>query len=450
MTTSNESPPPEYSAVYRPHALFQEAPFDTTAFDQRTFAERIVQALDFLGQGAVIAIDAPWGHGKTYFGRNLQMDLRNKGWKAMYVDAFEADYVEDPFVLLAARIKDEATDSKKRQSLVKGASAVGKALLPITAKAIARIATAGALSGEQLEEASKALADASGDAALKLVEGRIKDFEKDRESVSTFKKSIAELAASIQASTGHPLVVFVDELDRCRPDFAVRMLERMKHFFDVPALVFVLLLNKEQLERAVNGVYGAGIDADSYLRKFIHLTFELPIRLRLKQDARNERSAYVLHLANKIQLGQNQKLVGPFTEMLSELASTLGISLRDIERCFTLFVFAGLKAKLAAELAPFLGFIVVLKVVYPVVYEQVLLGQASGRQSVQDLLRVAEERGLGEYWVKMLDAMVTAHVGGKVPAEAVEHFRHNAFRFNLEPVNTFRVLASFVDARAAR
>ncbi|WP_354688160.1 KAP family P-loop NTPase fold protein [Cupriavidus plantarum] len=70
--------------------------------------------------------------------------------------------------------------------------------------------------------------------------------------------------------------MFVDELDRCRPAFAVALLERIKHFFEVPNLVFVLVMNRKQLEGAIQGVYGAQTNASDYLGKFLHLALRLP------------------------------------------------------------------------------------------------------------------------------------------------------------------------------
>jgi hypothetical protein len=73
------------------------------------------------------------------------------------------------------------------------------------------------------------------------------------------------------------LVVFIDELDRCRPDYAVSILEQLKHLFSVPRMVFVLAIDKVQLGHAVRGVYGSDlIDADEYLRRFIDVEYSIP------------------------------------------------------------------------------------------------------------------------------------------------------------------------------
>ena len=74
------------------------------------------------------------------------------------------------------------------------------------------------------------------------------------------------------------MVLFIAELDRCRPDYAVQLLEQVKHFFSVPGIVFVLSIDKVQLCNAVRGFYGSEhIDSNEYLRRFIDLEFALPV-----------------------------------------------------------------------------------------------------------------------------------------------------------------------------
>jgi hypothetical protein len=69
----------------------------------------------------------------------------------------------------------------------------------------------------------------------------------------------------------------VDELDRCNPTFAVKVLERIKHLFDVPNVVFILSIDKKQLVCSVKGFYGSNeIDAEEYLRRFIDIEYNLP------------------------------------------------------------------------------------------------------------------------------------------------------------------------------
>jgi hypothetical protein len=71
------------------------------------------------------------------------------------------------------------------------------------------------------------------------------------------------------------LVIFIDELDRCRPTYAIELLERIKHLFNIKRLVFVLSTDTEQLSHSICAVYGNNFDAKKYLNRFIDLDYLL-------------------------------------------------------------------------------------------------------------------------------------------------------------------------------
>ena len=56
--------------------------------------------------------------------------------------------------------------------------------------------------------------------------------------------------------TSKKLVFLIDELDRCRPTYAVETIEKIKHLFSVPGIIWVLVMNKEQIESSIQKVYG--------------------------------------------------------------------------------------------------------------------------------------------------------------------------------------------------
>lgn len=435
----------DFGVVYRPQDPYTAKAFDSTAFDLGKFAGRITVAIDSLAHGAVIAIDAPWGFGKTYFARNQDANLRDNGWKTAYVDAFAHDYIEDPFLLFAGLLKNYAASNKKL-TFIQAATAVGKTLIPIAGKTVAKIATAGVFNDQAAEQVTKALADAAGDAASKVIEARIAHFEKDRESIDFFRAKVAELAAEVYADTGHPLVVFVDELDRCRPDFAVRTFERLKHFFEVPHLVFVLMLNRIQLQNAVNGIYGDKLDAEAYLRKFIHLNVSLPVRSSTKEQRDSELRRYPRYLGKKVNLGANQRQLDEFVSALTDYAGTMALSFREVERCFTEFVVLNMHQNFSPTLIWPLCFVIVLKVKYPELLQGLLGKDQQARHDVATLLTCAESRGLVRDVVHALDGMVSAHVGIQLNAEQANALRE--FIMHLRgPETAFQLLAKFVDQR---
>jgi hypothetical protein len=71
-------------------------------------------------------------------------------------------------------------------------------------------------------------------------------------------------------------VILIDELDRCRPTYAIEMLEAIKHWFCVPNVVFVLAMDREQLSHSIRAVYGQGFDVDGYFLRFFHLLEQMP------------------------------------------------------------------------------------------------------------------------------------------------------------------------------
>ncbi len=101
-------------------------------------------------------------------------------------------------------------------------------------------------------------------------------FDKDlsKLSVDEFKKELS----NIQHKLGKKVIIFVDELDRCHPIYAIKTLEIIKHFFGIPNVIFVLAIDKKQIENSVRTVFGINIDeTDGYLRKFIDVEFVLPV-----------------------------------------------------------------------------------------------------------------------------------------------------------------------------
>ena len=89
--------------------------------------------------------------------------------------------------------------------------------------------------------------------------------------LSETKKFLASWAKKLNT----PVVIIIDELDRCKPDFAVKTLETLKHFFDIPGFVFILALDETQLKNSVEKLFGT-TNFDGYKRKFINNSFILP------------------------------------------------------------------------------------------------------------------------------------------------------------------------------
>ena len=74
-----------------------------------------------------------------------------------------------------------------------------------------------------------------------------------------------------------PMFVFIDELDRCRPSFAIELLEGVKHLFGIQGVCFVVSTNMAQLSESIKAVYGSGFDGYGYLKRFFDVEYSLPL-----------------------------------------------------------------------------------------------------------------------------------------------------------------------------
>lgn len=268
-------------------AVTTDSPFKNDRLGREPFVKATADLLKAIREPFVVALNAPWGSGKTTTLRLLEPNLTAAGVTSVSFNAWEVDDATDPLVPLVATLHDRllaikgygpGIDSSKVERL----KTLGSAIVKHGAIAAVKVATAGLL---DLGVAAEGIAKAAGDAAEKAGEGLSGDlidvFKRERRAAQQFRILLQELIAYLKVTTeagvdSPPLVLMIDELDRCRPTFAVAMLERIKHFFDVPGLVFVLALDLEQLKASTRKVYGTDLDATEYLRRFVDLELRLP------------------------------------------------------------------------------------------------------------------------------------------------------------------------------
>ncbi len=272
-------------------------------------------------------------------------ELRKLGYPVIYFDAFEHDYVEDAFAAVAGEIifllkrAKKASSSAGKQFLQKAAAAgkiVAKAGIRIGAKA----ATLGALDGTEL----KGIADDVADAVANISDDYIGELlvrrERERDAITSFRQALSDLPKILTPKgDAKPLIFILDELDRCRPPFALDLLERIKHFFSVGNIHFVLGVHSGQLRSSISLTYGSNVDAARYLQKFINLSFYLYD----KADSERERTArkFVGHLQQALEFDpKDRDLVDTIRTVLGDVAVMRDMSLREIERVMTTIAIA--------------------------------------------------------------------------------------------------------------
>ncbi|MBU2610385.1 MAG: KAP family NTPase [Chloroflexi bacterium] len=325
--------------------ITDEKPFANDKLERRQLAENLTRLVQSTTQPFVISIEAPWGWGKTTFIEMWKKHLESQGNKCLYFNAWSNDFVDDPLTAFDAEMssfvdktaREAKGGGKIRENLAifkKVGAGVLRKSLPLTIQLL----TQGLISQETVKGAAKVASDIGDEVAKfagELAEERIKQYEVEKKGIEEFKKSLKNLAELIAKEPGNkpPLVFFVDELDRCRPDYAIALLERIKHLFNVEGVNFILAVDREQVAHSIRSIYGQNMDADGYLRRFIDFSIHLPLPT-------TEKFCQFLferfHMSEVFE-GRRKKVEEQdhFIRTFTQLANSYKFSPRVIEQCFT-------------------------------------------------------------------------------------------------------------------
>lgn len=178
----------------------------------------------------------------------------------------------------------------------------------------------------------------------------------------------------------------VDELDRCRPEYALSLLEVIRHLFDVPGVVVLLAINRSELSHSVKSIFGGDFSADRYLRRIVDRTVQLPVPQYLN------RQEFLAHLLRDVGLAKHLRgSIGARTQqMLLTVASPPG-GLRDLQQAAVLATMSaasmldprGLDPMFARSLIA----LIVLRTHAPETYEALAAGKVGAVEAAAELSR---------------------------------------------------------------
>ena len=261
-------------------------------FKRKSIAEKAISLLQAEIDISPMVIDGSWGTGKTEFCHKLiNLMQGNDTHHLIYIDAFKADHADEPIMTVLAEVIKVLPDENSKQNFIKKA-------LPTVRYGLKTIAKAGASHllrqdiadvADDFDKEIQKTADKAIDATVAAV---LKDHVKADKNLKALQTALKEITAV------KPIILFIDELDRCRPNFAVDMLEIIKHTFDVEGVRFVLITNTQQLKASINHCYGQSVDAQRYLDKFVKFTVALPETV--DTNAHRESIAAIEHYKNLV------------------------------------------------------------------------------------------------------------------------------------------------------
>lgn len=245
-----------------------------------------IMALDNIEGNMFISLDAKWGAGKTFYVRQVEQSLDyltrkakglhmeedvvvtfcnsplseielNSTYLPIYYNAWMYDNHDDPLMSLILLI------TKEYEKYCGSKLSIGSFADKVTEFFdLISISMGGIQIGGNFRNIKEVL---HGKDILSSVKTR-----------DEIRDKVKEVFNSIIVENVQKLVIFIDELDRCRPSFAMEMLERIKHYFDDDRIIFVVSVNKEQLIHTITRYYGDGFDSTAYLNKFFDINIYLP------------------------------------------------------------------------------------------------------------------------------------------------------------------------------
>ena len=332
-----------------------------------TEGKKLSDLIERVSQPMVIALDAPWGGGKSVFlkcwvGAHTK---ENDGKAAtVYFDAFKHDFMDDPLISLTGVVTERLSKTEAELTILKSMRETASKLVRPGFKIALALGTAGA------SKLANDVVDAALDAGSKELETAAEAFwrreDGKRAAMAGFRETLEKLAAK------QKVVIVVDELDRCRPDYALNLLEVIKHFFDVPNVHFVLGVNLKELANSVRARYGAASDADRYLQKFV--TVSTPLIPRNRRLSRSQLlTDYFNDVSRAIGL-EGSSVAEGLHHYLSFVDHFAGLTLRDVQQVARLALVTPEPSKGSQARAHLHWGALVLRILAPTTFAKARLG----------------------------------------------------------------------------
>lgn len=311
---------------------FQVDPEDIFANDKlgrKDEVKNIAGLLVNIPTPLTFAISSAWGTGKTSFSKMLKAHLTSQGRHAIYFNAWATDFADDPLTAFLGEINEQLSsyierDKSRSEAWIK-AKQTGAYLVRKVLPVALNIGTAGILNidGRIEDKLSELTSDFTEDA--------ISAYTKDKKQIQLFRKHITDLVSDETASS---IYIFIDELDRCRPLYAVELLERIKHLFNIPGITFILAMDKDQLAHSICGLYGGNFDGAGYLKRFIDIEYQLnAVEISVYAEFLFEFMGFTTIFENRAKCSpsfNNEK--NDIISVVKLLARARNLSLRDLEQ----------------------------------------------------------------------------------------------------------------------
>jgi len=191
----------------------------------------LIETKDASDDGTIVALNGAYGSGKTTFIKKWEEYINKEKASAFTINTWENDLIDTPMESMIYEFMRNITGTFAHK-----VKKVAKTVLKIT-------------SGIELPTTTK------------------------HQALLEFQDAIRKYAESLDK----PLFIFIDELDRCRPDYAIKYLEAIKHIFAIHQnVIFIVAVDMKQLENSAKHMFGENLDCNAYFLRFFTDRYNLP------------------------------------------------------------------------------------------------------------------------------------------------------------------------------
>lgn len=299
------------------------------------FAEDLLQAMEKgthsaitdIGQkgGYTVSLNAEFGNGKTTFLKMFEDFIKKEqqnNYDVLFVNAWESDFCEEPVTSILsefinwieAKYKNLDESNKKKMIITK------KKVIGILGNIANQIIYNQTGVDANKIKSNSALVDKS---LASLGDSILHSFNLRKQTIQKVKAAFNQY---VETREGRKLLIIVDELDRTRPDYAVRFMEDMKHFFDIENVIFLVAVNKTQMEATVKCLYGQGLGFNGYYRKFFKQEIDLP-------DPYKDGKKLIDNLIKKTKINYKTNDRNMSIDHTYWSCKTFNLTLREVEQC---------------------------------------------------------------------------------------------------------------------
>ncbi len=259
--------------------------------------------------GLVILLNGGWGTGKSTFLKNLVENIEREENIKLFnnYNAYENDCYDNAYIPFFASIAEKIQLQQKFTSFIKSVGAGVTSSLMVCAVSVTR----SIFKNKFGVDINDVVSDLNDDLS-NYKDDYLSDYKNFCEHKQYIKTKMGDVCKK------QTQIFIIDELDRCKPNFAMDTLEIVKHFFDIKNCIFIISVDKIQLEQSIKSVYGNGINSTKYFSKLFDYQFNLlPINFYAAVDGLDN-------------IDNSSELIKQATKLFNHL----NISLRDSKKIF--------------------------------------------------------------------------------------------------------------------